>query len=197
MKSSRVALPYLRLTFYSRRGFAPRWDSFPCPKWGSAWSTVASRATVFGYNLQDGVRQKFTEKERDNESGLDYFGARYYSSAQGRFTSVDLIMIHADRMLEPQRLNLYMYSRNNPLRFIDPDGLDDYEYDQSGMETKHVKRGFWHNFWHGDTYKLNADNGQTYNVEGPLKQLSNGQRYNLVDERQTSRLMNEFELTHE
>ncbi|PYP85422.1 MAG: hypothetical protein DMF61_16295 [Blastocatellia bacterium AA13] len=35
------------------------------------------------------TRPKFTQKERDAESGLDYFLARYYSSAQGRFTSVD------------------------------------------------------------------------------------------------------------
>src|SRR6266700_171778 len=37
----------------------------------------------------DGLRQKFTAKERDTETGLDYFGARYYSSGQGRFTGVD------------------------------------------------------------------------------------------------------------
>lgn len=52
-------------------------------------SSIGSRSTVVGYNLQDGVRQRFTQKERDSESGLDYFLARYYSSAQGRFTGVD------------------------------------------------------------------------------------------------------------
>ena len=35
----------------------------------------------------DSVNQKFTGKERDQETGLDYFGARYYGSALGRFTS--------------------------------------------------------------------------------------------------------------
>ena len=39
----------------------------------------------------DNVRQKFTSKERDNETGLDYFGARYYASIQGRFTGSDHI----------------------------------------------------------------------------------------------------------
>ena len=41
------------------------------------------------YSASDGVRQKFTQKERDIETELDYFEARYYSSTQGRFTSVD------------------------------------------------------------------------------------------------------------
>jgi RHS repeat-associated protein len=67
---------------------------------------------------------KFTGKERDAETGLDYFGARYYSGGQGRFTSVDPIWITKERMLDPQRLNLYAYGRNNPLRYIDPDGMD-------------------------------------------------------------------------
>jgi RHS repeat-associated protein len=66
----------------------------------------------------------FTGKERDGESGLDYFGARYYSSALGRFSSADPLLITRERMRDPQNLNLYSYVRNNPLRHIDPDGLD-------------------------------------------------------------------------
>ena len=65
-----------------------------------------------------------TQKERDTESGLDYFGARYYSSAQGRFTSTDPVIIKANRLFDPQRLNLYAYVRGNPLAFYDPDGKD-------------------------------------------------------------------------
>jgi RHS repeat-associated protein len=66
----------------------------------------------------------FTGKERDSESGLDDFGDRYYSSAMARFTSVDPIWVKIDRLLDPQRLNLYAYGRNNPLLFTDPDGRD-------------------------------------------------------------------------
>jgi len=43
------------------------------------------RTFGMGYGTTDGVRQKFTLKERDNETGLDYFLARYHSSSQGRF----------------------------------------------------------------------------------------------------------------
>jgi RHS repeat-associated protein len=63
----------------------------------------------------------FTGKERDAESGLDYFGARYYGSALGRFASPDKPF--ADQhVANPQSWNLYAYTRNNPLRFVDDDG---------------------------------------------------------------------------
>ena len=73
--------------------------------------------------LADGVRQKLTRKERDNETGLDYSINRYYSSSQGRFTSADPMMASA-KLSNPQTMNRYVYVINNPLRYIDPDGLD-------------------------------------------------------------------------
>jgi hypothetical protein len=45
------------------------------------------------------------------------------SSAQGRFTSPDPYMPSAD-VKDPQSWNRYVYTRNNPLRFVDPNGLD-------------------------------------------------------------------------
>jgi RHS repeat-associated protein len=65
-----------------------------------------------------------TSKERDNETGLDYFGARYYASSQGRFTSADPLYIEMGRLGDTQQFNLYSYTRNNPLRLVDPTGLD-------------------------------------------------------------------------
>jgi RHS repeat-associated protein len=65
---------------------------------------------------------KFTGKERDAETQLDYFGARHYGSNMGRFMGVDPVWVKADRIVDPQRLNLYAYTRNNPLKFIDPFG---------------------------------------------------------------------------
>lgn len=72
----------------------------------------------------DGESVKFTGKERDAESGLDFFGARYMSSAQGRWTSPDRMNVTDDKLLVPSTLNKYVYAANNPLRFIDPDGRD-------------------------------------------------------------------------
>jgi RHS repeat-associated protein len=100
-------------------------------------STVGGRSSVAGYGGADSTRQKFTQKERDNESGLDYFLARYYSSAQGRFTSPDEFnggpveffaaaasanpTFYAD-IVDPQTLNKYQYCLNNPLKYVDPNG---------------------------------------------------------------------------
>jgi RHS repeat-associated protein len=67
--------------------------------------------------------EESTGKERDAETGLDYFGAGYYSAAQGRFTSPDPVLSSA-RLWDPQSWNRYVYARNNPLRFIDEDGLN-------------------------------------------------------------------------
>jgi RHS repeat-associated protein len=69
---------------------------------------------------------KFTGKERDSETGLDYFGARYYSNGLGRFISADwsatpIPVPYAD-FADPQSLNLYSYVRNLPTIRIDPDG---------------------------------------------------------------------------
>jgi len=67
---------------------------------------------------------QFTGKERDAETGLDNFGARYNASNMGRFMSPDPIYIALHRLLDPQLLNLYAYGRNNPLKFTDSTGLD-------------------------------------------------------------------------
>jgi RHS repeat-associated protein len=71
----------------------------------------------------DAVGEKFTGKERDAETGLDYFGARYLSAAQGRFTTPDPLMASA-KASNPQTWNRYTYALNNPLKFVDPDGLE-------------------------------------------------------------------------
>jgi RHS repeat-associated protein len=69
---------------------------------------------------------KFTGKERDNESGLDMFGARYYGSSLGRFMTPDWATTPIDvpyaNFGNPQSLNLYSYVRNNPTTVGDPDG---------------------------------------------------------------------------
>ena len=88
-------------------------------------SSYGQRTAVTGYVMSDGVNPKFTGKERDYESGLglDYFGYRYLSSAQGRWTSPDQPLVDQDPA-NPQSWNLYGYVRNNPLANIDPTGQD-------------------------------------------------------------------------
>ncbi|MDA1315738.1 MAG: RHS repeat-associated core domain-containing protein, partial [Acidobacteria bacterium] len=77
--------------------------------------------TGYGSSLDD--RQKFTGKERDSESGMDYFLARYYSGSMGRFLSVDPENAGASPD-DPRTWNSYAYVSNNPMAFVDPDGRE-------------------------------------------------------------------------
>jgi RHS repeat-associated protein len=95
---------------------------------------------------------KFTGKERDAESGLDNFGARYYGSAMGRFASPDPKRNSA-HSIEPQSWNRYSYVSNNPLKFVDPDGAEKrlVVYIQQpvlGKPTVWVRQGFTANVGH-------------------------------------------------
>ncbi|MHA2344652.1 MAG: RHS repeat-associated core domain-containing protein [Candidatus Hodarchaeales archaeon] len=63
---------------------------------------------------------KYTGKQEDS-SGLYYFGARYYDSEIGRFITEDPIF---GDLTDPQSLNKFPYCRNNPQKYIDPDGWE-------------------------------------------------------------------------
>jgi RHS repeat-associated protein len=90
--------------------------------YGEELAGIGGRTTGRGYTGNDLTRQKFTSKERDNETGLDFFESRYYASPEGRFTSTDPVAMAVDRLADPQRINLYAYARNNPINLIDPSG---------------------------------------------------------------------------
>jgi len=65
-----------------------------------------------------------TSYERDIETDLDFAQARMYANKLGRFTTIDPILIKKNRMIDPQQLNLYIYVRDNPYKFIDESGED-------------------------------------------------------------------------
>jgi RHS repeat-associated protein len=92
-------------------------------------SAVCAKETHFS-------RSRSTGKERDAESGLDYFGARYYASNMGRFMSPDWSgeeePVPYAKLENPQTLNLYAYANNNPVTGVDPDG--------------HMEHGFFQRF---------------------------------------------------
>ncbi len=75
-----------------------------------------------GYSSADSTHQQFTGQIRDAETNLDYFNARYYSSAHGRFTSPDPLMASASA-IRPQSWNRYSYCLNNPMNLTDPSGM--------------------------------------------------------------------------
>jgi len=84
---------------------------------------TGGRTTAMGYGVADNLRQRFTGQPSDTETGLDFFSARYYASSQGRFTSTDPLQASA-HPANPQTWNRYSYVLNNPLRMIDPSGME-------------------------------------------------------------------------
>ncbi len=95
--------------------------------WQAEYKPFGEEFTV--NDLVDNNR-RFVGKEKDDETGLDYFGARYLSVESGRFLAVDPVravdefsgQINSAILTNPQRLNVYAYSLNNPYRYVDPDG---------------------------------------------------------------------------
>jgi VWFA-related protein len=121
---------------------------------GSEWNEpgeVVSKEVVL--HLKE---ESFKEAMR---IGLDFFGARYFSSAQGRFTSPDWSekpepIPYAD-LENPQSLNLYTYVHNNPLRSNDPDGHCTSDGKQKGF--------WWCLFHYSDQDALNEARGYCNN----------------------------------
>ena len=88
-------------------------------------------------------RFKFTGKERDEETGYDYFGARNYTSAASIWLSVDPL---ADKY---PGISPYAYCNWNPVKYVDPDGRDTLHFDANGKYTHRVQSdgshvGIWH-----------------------------------------------------
>ncbi|MBI5305920.1 MAG: hypothetical protein HY868_27575 [Chloroflexi bacterium] len=73
----------------------------------------------------------YTGQKRDNEAGLHYYGARYYDAAIGRFTQPDTIV---PNQYNPQSLNRYAYTLNNPVKYTDPTG---HEYEPLADRRDH------------------------------------------------------------
>jgi RHS repeat-associated protein len=113
-----------------------RHDHLP---FGEEIGLSGGRTSLQGY-VVDNVRQKFTQIERDAETGLDYFLARYYSSSQGRFTSADPVLMTMTRLADPQAINLYVYVRNNPLKYSDPDGKEFVDENGNRINVKKNKK---------------------------------------------------------
>ncbi|HLD07239.1 MAG TPA: RHS repeat-associated core domain-containing protein [Candidatus Nanoarchaeia archaeon] len=77
------------------------------------------RYDPFGVELAGSSKIGYNSKELDRDTELNYYGARYYAADFGRFVTPDTVK---DSLGNPQSLNLYAYTLNNPMKFTDPSG---------------------------------------------------------------------------
>ena len=117
-------LPGTRATDVSYRALAPGGADFCCR---ICTGTSESRPTAHYSLLTANSTYTFSAKEKDSETGLSYFGSRYYSSDLSVWLSVDPM---SDQY--PYQSG-YVYCGNNPIKVIDPNGEDEWEFDECGV----------------------------------------------------------------
>jgi RHS repeat-associated protein len=126
------------------------------------YAGTGGRTTGQGY-MSDSTRQKFTGQQRDDETGLDYFIHRSYSSTQGRFTTPDPFG-GSGFVSVPQSWNKYAYCLNRPFVFTDPSGLI--------WLTNDDKTYIWVK---DDEYKKNKEDHKGYSAaNGAVTQFQSG-----------------------
>jgi len=127
-------------------------DYYP---WGGELQSVNS----------DSNHYKFGGHERDSETSLDNFGARYYANWTGRFLTPDAPFADQNAA-NPQSWNLYSYTRNNPVSCGDADGRKRSVCDTGGKNCVGVEDSDWNQFLKdhnlrdgggGNLYYLNPD----------------------------------------
>ena len=101
-----------------------------------------TKYTPFGSVTAGGAKSKYlyTGQEKDVETGLYYYGARYYNPELRRFVQADSIL---PDVYDPQQLNRYSYVKNNPLKYIDPDGRESKDFDFDSADK--INTAFWSN----------------------------------------------------
>jgi RHS repeat-associated protein len=107
-------------------------------------------------------RYRYTGKEKDEESGLYYYGARYYSSMIGIFISVD------PKLEKYPNVSSYAYCMNNPVKLIDPNGED---WILSTGDKVH---------WYGGDYGNKSDLIDTFNARSGYKDTKTGENYQMA-----------------
>ena len=89
-------------------------------------------------------------KEKDSETGYYYFGARYYNSDLSLWHSVDSM---SDKY---PSLSPYNYCAWNPMKIVDPDGMEMDWYEYINKETGNKEIG-WTDYHLNSSYKCNAE----------------------------------------
>ncbi len=111
-------------------GHAPRADRLRRQRAANLRQPALRQRTELRNSLEFPTENQFTGKQRDSETGNDYFGARYYSSDAARFLTPDwraqIEPVPYAYLSNPQSLDLYNYVGDNPLSWLDLNGHNDY-----------------------------------------------------------------------
>lgn len=103
-------------------------DSAGAILWKENYRPYGDKRNVQAAGLNN--RQWFHGKPVDEDTGLSYFGARYYDATLGRFMGVDPVGFKEDNY---NSFNRYVYGNNNPYKYIDPDGRDAWAQNSGWM----------------------------------------------------------------
>lgn len=121
---------HLGSTTFVTRQDGSEWEHMEYTPYGQAWIDEGTDKKIISY--------RFTSKEYDQQTGLYAFGKRYLDPQTARWMSPDPAM---------QAEDPYSYANNNPLRYVDPNGLDPFDtikkVDEVGLSyAKGVGIGF-------------------------------------------------------
>ena len=121
--------PYRHKPMYPRSELSPAHRTTLCYRYVSPVRAVNIGFSATAHNplpTANSLTYTFSTKERDTETGYSYFGSRYYSSDLSIWLSVD------PQASKYPSLSPYVYCANNPVRLVDPNGEEIYEFDENG-----------------------------------------------------------------
>lgn len=145
------------------------------------------RTASLSYNFGDGIRQKFTGYQRDEETSLDFAEARYYNNQHGRFTAVDPLLA-SGKSTNPQTFNRYVYVLNNPLILTDPKGLQAGENVTFDLYVRAFAPWEWFGagLWRGDNRSFSTNPGASSKIASITRVIGGNENDELAGDRSIS-----------
>ena len=124
------------------------------------------------YQPGDPATFTFTNKQLDQDGGLDwyYFGARFYDAEVGRFLGVDPL---AGKY---PALNPYHYTKNNPLKYVDRDGMQTEGDEEDQLEQEYI---MWVNFGKASKQAI-QELPQSLNFSEAAKEITNAANKSVI-----------------
>ncbi|KAB2805371.1 SpvB/TcaC N-terminal domain-containing protein [Phaeocystidibacter luteus] len=117
---------------------------------------------------------RFNGKELDEETGLAYYGARYYDNQLSMWLSVDPLGMDESNVSKTP----YHFSSGNPIMRLDPDGRKDVIFNEDGTYRETINDNWWHNLWNGTNGIVKNSDGETM-MEFKFNDSKDAERFQL------------------